>query len=176
MKILLHMCCAPCTTYPLKTLRNKQFNIEGFFYNPNIHPQDEFDHRKSTVEEYSHIVDLKVHYDLDYQEQQWLDYKDDNRCKMCYEIRLEATAKYASENNYNGFTTTLLVSPYQQHELIKEICESLSKKYNIKFIYYDFREGFREGQNTAKELNLYRQKYCGCIYSYREREMKINAK
>lgn len=174
--MLLHMCCAPCTTYPLKMLKNNKYDVEGYFYNPNIHPFEEYEQRKNTVEEYSKLVDLKVHYVLDYQEEKWLNYKETDRCQMCYEIRLEATAKFAVENNFLAFSTTLLVSPYQNHELIKKICENLSKKYNIKFVYYDFREGYREGQNIARELKLYRQKYCGCIHSYLEREMKTNVK
>ena len=90
----------------------------------------------------------------------------EKRCQnYCYKIRLEQTAKYAKEHGYEGITTTLLVSPYQKHEIIKEQGEEIAKKYGIKFIYKDFREGFREGQNKARELGMYMQKYCGCIFS-----------
>jgi len=96
-----------------------------------------------------------------------------NRCtNYCYKIRLEQTVKYAKENGYNAFTTTLLVSPYQQHEKIKQICEELSVKYDINFVYRDFRIGFREGQAKARQLGLYMQKYCGCIFSEEDRYSK----
>jgi len=96
----------------------------------------------------------------------------DARCKFCYQSRLEKTVKYAKDNGYEAFTTTLLVSPYQKHELIIKIAEELSQKYEIEFIYYDFREGFRKGQQMARDAGLYMQKYCGCIYSEEERYKK----
>lgn len=94
--------------------------------------------------------------------------KSGKRCVYCYRSRLEATFKYAKENGYDAVTTTLFISPYQDHELLKEICENLSREYNIEYVYNDFRKYFREGQNKARELNLYRQKFCGCIYSIDE--------
>lgn len=93
----------------------------------------------------------------------------DNRCSYCYTTRLSETAKYAYENNYDAFCTTLLISPYQNHEKIIEIGNKLAEKYGIKFYYYDFRPYFREGQAKARELGFYMQKYCGCIYSEEER-------
>jgi len=100
---------------------------------------------------------------------------EDVRCRYCYESRMEVVARTAKENGFDAFTTTLLVSPYQNHELLIEVCEEMAKKYNIKFYYRDFREGFREGQAMARELGLYMQKYCGCIYSEEERyEKQIN--
>lgn len=174
MKLLMHMCCAPCSTYPLQLLRSKDIEITGLFYNPNIHPIDEYEMRLNTVKQFSKLVNLDVKYIDDYMEDKWLNYKglEYDRCRMCYSIRFEKVAKYAFENGYDAFTTTLLVSPYQKHDLIKELCEMYSKKYNILFYYEDFRDGFREGQKIAKELKLYRQKYCGCIISYNERNYK----
>ena len=97
----------------------------------------------------------------------------ENRCiNYCYRVRLEETARFARENGFDAFTTTILLSPYQRHEELKLICEELSEKYNIKFLYRDFRMGFREGQNKAREMNMYMQKYCGCIYSEEERYLK----
>ena len=94
----------------------------------------------------------------------------DNRCyNYCYRVRLEQTARDAKENGYTAFTTTLLISPYQNHEKIKEICEEMAEKYDIKFLYRDFRPGFRQGQAKARQLGLYMQKYCGCVFSEEER-------
>jgi predicted adenine nucleotide alpha hydrolase (AANH) superfamily ATPase len=175
MKLLMHMCCAPCTTYPLTVLRTKNIDITGFFYNPNIHPLEEYNRRLETVKEYSRLVNLDVICIDGFMEDTWLNYKGDgfSRCNMCYSIRLDKVASYAKENGYDAFTTSLLVSPYQKHELIKELGDKFAKKYGIEFYYEDFRIGFREGQAIAKELGLYRQKYCGCIISYNERKDKI---
>lgn len=97
----------------------------------------------------------------------------DNRCGYCYLCRLEKTAKYAKENGFDAFSTTLLISPYQDHELLKKTGDMLSKKYGIEFLYKDFRPGFRYGQNKARELGLYMQKYCGCVFSEEERYEKL---
>ena len=97
----------------------------------------------------------------------------ENRCqKYCYPVRLEQTAKYAKENGYDSFSTTLLVSPYQNHEVLMKVAEEMAKKYDVKFLYRDFRVGFRAGQAKAKELGLYRQKYCGCVFSEEDRYRK----
>ena len=162
----MHMCCAPCSTYPVKILKEKNINFTGYFYNPNIHPYEEYERRRNTVKEFSEIVNIDVIYNDEYLEREWLEYKDNNRCKMCYNLRIEKTALYASLNGYNAFTTTLLISPYQNHELIKELGNKYAKKYGIEFYYEDFRPYFREGQSIAREYNLYRQKYCGCIISF----------
>ena len=162
----MHMCCAPCSTYPVKILKEKNINFTGYFYNPNIHPYEEYERRRNTVKEFSEIVNIDVIYNDEYLEREWLEYKDNNRCKMCYNLRIDKTAHYASLNGYNAFTTTLLISPYQNHELIKELGNKYAKKYGIEFYYEDFRPYFREGQSIAREYNLYRQKYCGCIISF----------
>lgn len=176
MKLLMHMCCAPCSTYPLKFFKSKCIDVTGLFYNPNIHPLDEYHHRLDTVKTFATISNLEVRYLDGYMEDEWLKYKDNDsqRCTMCYRIRLEKTAHYAKEMGYDAFTTSLLVSPYQKHELIKQIGEEMSSKYDIKFYYKDFRPYFREGQAIAKELNLYRQKYCGCIVSFNNRNIVRN--
>ena len=98
--------------------------------------------------------------------------KENIRCRYCYESRMDIVAKTAKENGFDTFTTTLLVSPYQKHEMLVEVCENMAKKYGVKFYYKDFREGFREGQEIARELELYMQKYCGCIYSEEDRYRK----
>ena len=174
MKLLLHMCCAPCSTYPLKVLRDKKIDVKGLFYNPNIHPINEWESRKNAVKEFSKIVNLDVEYIDEYLEDKWLSYvgEQDDRCRMCYSIRLELAARYAKENGYDAYTTSLLVSPYQKHDLIKALGENYGAKYGVDFYYEYFRNGFREGQKIAKEMCLYRQKYCGCIISFNERNNK----
>ena len=167
MKLLLHICCGPCSIYPISVLEKEKINFEGFFYNPNIHPIEEFNKRKENVEKVSTQKQFKVHYFDDFEEDIWLAFKgtEAQRCEMCYVKRLEKAAIFASENGLDAFTTSLLVSPYQKHELIKELGISLGKKYGLDFFYRDFRLGFRQGQQQAKEMELYRQKFCGCVIS-----------
>lgn len=168
MKLLLHICCGPCATYPVKVLQEKGMEFEGLFYNPNIHPIDEFRKRMENVKKFSELKGIKVTYFEDYLQKKWeeIGERDEIRCSMCYNLRLEKTAAYAAEHGFDAFTTTLLVSPYQQHEVIRELGEKYAKKYGIDFYYEDFRPGFREGQQLAREMGLYRQKFCGCIISY----------
>lgn len=174
MKLLMHMCCAPCSTYPLHAFREDGIDVTGLFYNPNIHPIEEYKKRLDTVKEFASITNLNVKHIECFMEDVWLNYKGDNnsRCMMCYSLRLDKTAKYAKENGFDAFTTSLLVSPYQNHDLIKELGEKYALKYGVNFYYKDFRPFFREGQSIAMEMNLYRQKYCGCIISFNERKQK----
>lgn len=161
------MCCGPCSTYPVQELLKENFEIRGFFYNPNIHPIEEHAKRKENVEKFSSITNIPVTYDVEFRQQEWEEMKNigEARCSRCYSMRLEKAAVYAAENGYNAFTTTLLVSPYQKHALIKELGEAYANKYGVEFVYRDFRTGFRQGQQMAKDMGLYRQKYCGCILS-----------
>lgn len=167
MKLLMHMCCAPCAVYPVDSLLEEGMEIEGLFYNPNIHPIEEYERRRENVSIFSGLYDLKVSYIEDFRQKDWEEFtgSDHERCSMCYGIRMEKTAKYAADNGYDAFTTSLLVSPYQKLDLIVELAEKYAKLYNINFLYKDFRTGFRLGQQKARDLGLYRQKYCGCIIS-----------
>ncbi len=167
MKLLLHMCCGPCSTFPIQELLKENFEIQGFFYNPNIHPIEEHVRRKENVEKLSRITNIPVIYDDEFRQDEWEGMKDigEARCNRCYSLRLEKAAEFAAQNGYDAFTTTLLVSPYQKHDLIKELGENYARKYGVDFAYRDFRPGFRQGQQMAKEMELYRQKYCGCILS-----------
>lgn len=171
MKLLMHICCGPCTTYPLSVIREEGIEPVGVFFNPNIHPIDEFKRRRENVEKLAQIKGLKVNYFDDFRQPDWENFKGEEgqRCTMCYTVRLEQAAKLASSEGYDAFTTTLLVSPYQKHELIKELGEKFAAQYGVKFFYRDFRPGFRQGQKEAKDLGLYRQKYCGCIISLGQR-------
>ena len=166
MKLLIHICCGPCAVYPVDVVKKEGIEFDGYFYNPNIHPIDEFERRMENVKILSDKENIRVYYDSEFLQSVWEEYTDkEKRCKMCYTKRLEKAAKFAKENNFTAFTTTLLVSPYQNHQFIKDLGENLANEYGIEFFYRDFRFGFREGQKKAKEMGLYRQKYCGCIKS-----------
>ena len=180
MKLLLHTCCAPCSVYCIDELRNENIEPTVFWYNPNIHPYTEYKARRDCLKEYTKSISIEAIFYEEYGLDEFC--KNvignlKNRCQSyCYQVRLEQTAKYAKEHGYDTFTTTLLVSPYQNHEALKKICEELAQKYNIEFLYRDFRVGFRDGQKKARELGLYMQKYCGCIFSEEDRYAKKIAK
>lgn len=167
MKLLMHMCCAPCSVFPLEQLRQEGIETVGVFYNPNIHPIEEFMRRKDNVVLFADMKGLKVDYFDDFRQPDWESFSgaDSDRCSMCYNVRLEKIAELTAAGGYDAFTTSLLVSPYQKHDLIKQLGEKYAAQYGVDFLYRDFRPGFRQGQKEAKELGLYRQKYCGCIKS-----------
>ena len=175
MKLLLHTCCAPCSVYCIKSLRKEGIEPTVYWFNPNIHPYIEYKTRRDTLKEYTKSINVNAIFEENYGLKEFCKnvVQDlNNRCKnYCYPVRLEQTAKYAKENGYTHFSTTLLVSPYQNHDAIIEIAQNIAKKYDIQFLYRDFRVGFREGQNEARELGLYMQKYCGCVFS---EEMRYN--
>ena len=169
MKLLMHTCCAPCSVYCIDELRNEDIEPTVYWFNPNIHPYMEYKARRDCLKEYTKSINVNSIFEEDYGLDEFCKnaVKDlRGRCKnYCYPVRLEQTAKYAKEHGYDTFTTTLLVSPYQNHEALVEVAECMAKKYDVNFLYRDFRVGFREGQNKARELGLYMQKYCGCIFS-----------
>ena len=175
-KMLLHACCAPCAEYPVSDLLSEGIRPDILYYNPNIHPKFEFERRKEQIVKLGEIYDLKCFYSDDFFMDLWLqkgwEGKYTSRCEMCYFLRMDYVAKFASENGYDSFGTSLLVSPYQQHDTITRIAIECAKKYDIRFSYYDWRPHFREGQNMAREHGLYRQKYCGCIYSLDDSDYK----
>ncbi|MGC8718812.1 MAG: epoxyqueuosine reductase QueH [Thermodesulforhabdaceae bacterium] len=179
MRILLHTCCGPCTIFPLRSLREKGFDVFGFYYNPNIHPYQEWERRLEALQEVakSEGIDKPFHVIVreDYPLEEFLRnvaFREENRCLYCYTIRLETTAKTAKKSGFDAFTTTLLYSKRQKHDIIKTIAESVSRKFSIAFYYEDFRKGWKIGQEEAIRLGIYRQQYCGCIYSEKERFYK----
>ena len=176
MKLLMHTCCAPCSISCIDTLRNENIEPTLYWFNPNIHPYIEYKTRRDTLKDYSNQIGVKLIIEENYGLKEFcknVSNDIENRCtNYCYRVRLEQTVKFAKENGYDAFTSTLFVSPYQKHEKLKEICEELAEKYNIQFLYRDFRPGFRNGQNKARELGLYMQKYCGCIFSEEDRYTK----
>ncbi len=175
MKLLLHTCCAPCSIYPVKVLKEMDMDIMGFFYRYNIHPFQECMKREETLKQYSESIELKVIYQTDYKIEKFLQsivFREKERCRYCYYDRLKATALVAKKGKFEGFTTTLLYSKFQNHELIRQTGEALAKKYGLKFFYHDFREGWKLGIEESKRLKMYRQQYCGCIYSEKDRYYK----
>jgi predicted adenine nucleotide alpha hydrolase (AANH) superfamily ATPase len=172
MKLMLHACCGPCMTIFDKYFKEKSIDYSVYFYNPNIHPYKEYIKRMNTLKEYADSCGVESIIDESFMQSEWEnkynELPDTERCRRCYEIRIDKAAVKASKLGFTHFTTTLLVSPYQNHNMIRDICERNAKKHKIEFFYNDFRESFREGQQIAMENDLYRQKYCGCIYSFRE--------
>ena len=180
MKLLMHTCCAPCSVYCIESLRKEKIEPTLYWYNPNIHPYMEYKTRRDTLKQYSEMINVQAIFEEEYGLKEFCKnvVNDlENRCSnYCYRVRLEQTAKYAKENGFDTITTTLLVSPYQKHDVLKEQGEEIAKKYGLGFLYRDFRIGFREGQAKARELGLYMQKYCGCIFSEEDRYLHAKAK
>ncbi|MCX7821912.1 MAG: epoxyqueuosine reductase QueH [Syntrophobacterales bacterium] len=179
MRILLHTCCGPCTIFPLKSLREKGFEVFGFYYNPNIHPYQEWERRLEALRQVANLVDDRGPMPLIVGEEYPLEeflrnvvFREENRCIYCYTLRLEATARLAKKSRFDAFTTTLLYSKRQKHDLIRGIAENAGRRFSIGFYYEDFRMGWRLGQEEAVKMGIYRQKYCGCIYSEKERFYK----
>ncbi|MEK6564533.1 MAG: epoxyqueuosine reductase QueH [Candidatus Omnitrophota bacterium] len=175
MKVLLHTCCGPCVIYPLEILRKEGFEVEGYFYNPNIYPQEEFLKRKDVFLGFAESEKLKIHIP-EYEQDEYYSAVTDNRkperCLSCWDLRLLKTAEFAKANNFSVFTTALLVSPYQDIEAINNIGQRISKHLGVEFLFRDFRAGFREAHNRARALGMYCQKYCGCKCSLEERMVK----
>lgn len=172
MNLLLHICCANCAIYPVEILRSRGHAITGYFYNHNIHPYQEYRRRLETVHEYAKQAELPVIFDEDYALEAFLAQvasAPGSRCGYCYRSRLDQTARQAVEQGCDGFSTSLLYSRYQQHEVIRNTGEELARQYGLCFVYEDFRVGWQAGITASKALGLYRQQYCGCIYSEKER-------
>ncbi|MBN1883712.1 MAG: epoxyqueuosine reductase QueH [Deltaproteobacteria bacterium] len=176
-KLLLHACCAPCTIYPLGRLEKSGWRVTVYFYNPNIHPFTEFETRFEAVEEYCDGRNTSFAADLDYDVYEFVrkaGIDDGARCLACYRMRLEQTIRRAAQEGYDAVSTTLLFSIYQDHEAIRTLGEELSRDAGIEFYYEDFRAGWDEGRRLSRDLGMYQQKYCGCIFSEQNRyEKKI---
>jgi predicted adenine nucleotide alpha hydrolase (AANH) superfamily ATPase len=172
VRILLHICCAPCTIYPLRVLREAGGEVFGAFINPNIHPYQEYRKRLETLEVYAGQKELPVIREEAYPMEEFLRqvaFREEERCRYCYMLRLTQAAETAKRERFDAFTTTLLYSRFQKHDLIRSIAESVAAQLGIPFLYRDFREGWSEGVSISKEVGMYRQPYCGCIYSEKER-------
>lgn len=150
-------------------------DVMGFFYRHNIHPFQECQKREETLKQYAQTIELKVIYQQDYKLEEFLQsvvFREKDRCRYCYYDRLKATAQVARKGKFDAFSTTLLYSKFQNHDRIIETGEAIARKYDVKFFYQDFREGWKSGIEESKQLGMYRQQYCGCIYSEKERYFK----
>jgi predicted adenine nucleotide alpha hydrolase (AANH) superfamily ATPase len=171
-RILLHVCCAPCSIYPFKKLLEQGHSVTGFFFNHNIHPYQEYRKRLDAVRDFAGRKSLEMIYKDEYALEKFLSAVAANpseRCTYCYFSRLDAAAATAAELGFDAFTSSLLYSRYQNHDLIIQTAERAAERHGIAFYYEDFRPGWQEGIKESKEMGLYRQQYCGCIYSEKER-------
>jgi predicted adenine nucleotide alpha hydrolase (AANH) superfamily ATPase len=177
MKLLLHCCCGPCSVAVIRALLLEGLDegLNCYFNNPNIHPYQEYKARLAAWQELMAHYTLPAFTEPGYPLEGWLRAVADDpaqRCQYCYQSRLEQTAALAAELGCEAFSTTLLISPYQQHQQIRELGEEAAKRYGLSFFYRDWRPHFRAGQAASRELGLYMQKYCGCLYSEKERYCK----
>ena len=173
-KLLLHSCCAPCSSYVIDYL-HKFFDITIFYYNPNISPKEEYDKRKEEqirfIKNYDDIKFMDCDYDNELYNELIKGLENEpergSRCTVCFKLRLEKTADAAINNNFDYFGTTLTVSPYKNANLINEIGQTIAKENNKYWLYSDFKknDGYKKSIEFSKEYELYRQDYCGCIYS-----------
>lgn len=168
-ELLLHICCAPCLCWPHRMLAEEGAAFTGLWFNPTIQPLTEYRARRESLRDFAGRHALDVVYLDDYPLEQTLAALAGERCAACYRIRLERTARYAKEHGFAAFSTTLLYSRYQRHELVRQAGERAGRHYDVAFLYRDFRTGWEQGRETARALGLYRQKYCGCIFSERDR-------
>ena len=175
MKTLLHICCAPCANRPIEVLRTDGYEVTGFWFNPNIHPFTEYRSRRNCLRDYAGTIDLPLIEKNDYALRPFIrEVAEDiaHRCVKCYEMRLFETAKQAKDLGFDSFTASLFISPYQNHDLMRDVAERAAAQYGVEFLYRDFRPYFRAGQEKARELGFYIQKYCGCVFSEEERYLK----
>jgi predicted adenine nucleotide alpha hydrolase (AANH) superfamily ATPase len=175
-KLLVHTCCAPCLIAPLKELQ-KDWDVTLLWYNPNIHPYTEYIKRRDTLKEFAEKENLPVIWQDEYDLEMYLNatgIKSTERCQNCYEMRLMRTAQIAMGQGFDTFTTTLLYSRYQKHEEIKAVGEKLAFQFGIDFYYHDWRPLWQDGICLSKEAGMYRQAYCGCIFSEQRRYQKSN--
>jgi epoxyqueuosine reductase len=172
MRVLLHTCCGPCALYPLATLRGEGIEVSGFFFNHNIHPYQEYIRRRDAAQQMADLEGMLLVVWDEYRLEEFLANvaaEPDNRCGYCYASRLDAAAASAKEGGFDAFTSSLFYSRYQNHDLMRLKAEAAAEQHGVSFLYRDFRPGWQEGIRRSKELGLYRQQYCGCIYSEKER-------
>lgn len=175
MRLLLHICCGPCALMPMRALGERSVAFEGLWFNPNIHPKDEYDRRLSALRDLQAQWSLDVRYIDSYGEREFMEAvsgHDGLRCEVCYDLRLSETARIAAKDGFDAFSTSLLVSPYQRHDLIARTGHEMGERFGVRFHYEDWRPLYREGVSLSREMAMYRQRHCGCILSYNERGLK----
>ena len=187
-KLLLHACCGPCSSYVLEYL-SKYFDITIFYYNPNISPESEFIKRVEELKKLINLMPLTNKVDVvvpaydnnifnETIKGHEKDKEGEERCYLCYKLRMENSIIYAKKHNYDFFTTTLSISPYKNSIWLNEIGELLEKEYSVKYLYADFKKknGYKRSIELSKIYNLYRQDYCGCVYSKYQSMLKRSEK
>lgn len=187
-KLLLHSCCGPCSSYCIQCLA-EFFEVTVFYYNPNIYPSEEYHLRAQEQERFVkefptrnpvHFVEGKYDTDRFYSMTRGLENLEEGkeRCFLCYELRLKEAAEYADKHGFDFFTTTLSISPLKNAQKLNEIGQKLSLAYKVKYLYSDFKkkDGYKKSTLIAKEYNMYRQYYCGCVYSKNQRDREIQEK
>jgi epoxyqueuosine reductase len=173
-RLLIHTCCAPCLIAPLQELR-KEWDVTLLWFNPNIHPYTEYIKRRDTLKEFAVKENIPVIWQDEYDLEMYLNAtgtQSTNRCQSCYELRMMRTAQIAMGKEFDAFTTTLLYSKYQKHDEIKAVGEKLSGQFGVDFYYQDWRRLWQDGIDLSKQAEMYRQSYCGCIFSEKERYWK----
>ena len=173
--VLVHCCCAHCAAYTVDYWRQQEYEVSALWYNPNVHSYMEHQHRLEAMESLAQEVNLTLiiteGYDIiDYFRQ--VAGHESQRCQYCFRLRLLKTAETAYQRGFNAFTTSLLISPHQRHDLLREIGNEISEEKGIDFLYADLRKRYSNSRHMTKGLNLYRQQYCGCVYSEWERYAK----
>ena len=185
--LLLHSCCAPCSSYCIEYL-SQYFHVTVFYYNPNIYPDDEYYHRVKEQQRFINEFPTKYPVDFiegDYDKNSFYDIakglekepEKGKRCHKCYDLRLRRTATVAKEKMFDFFSTTLTISPMKDSQVLNEIGEAIGKELGVNWLYSDFKkkEGYKRSTEISKEYDMYRQDYCGCVYSYNERQLQKQA-
>jgi epoxyqueuosine reductase len=169
-RLLLHICCGPCATYSVRRLRDEAWELTGLWFNPNIHPFSEHERRRETLASFAAQVALPVQWESGYEMPAFLRavvgheaFRE--RCQVCYRLRLERAARAAAAGGYDAYCTTLLISPYQDQAAIRRIGEELGAQHGVPFYFENLRRGYAETPRPCEQYGLYRQRYCGCLYS-----------
>jgi predicted adenine nucleotide alpha hydrolase (AANH) superfamily ATPase len=178
-KVLLHSCCAHCAAYTVSYWREQGCEVSALWYNPNIHPYTEHQHRLEAMHSLAEALDLPLMVSGGYDMPEYFRRvagHEDERCRHCFNLRLSKTAEVAKDKGFDAFTTTLLISPHQKHDLIREVGNNIAKEIGVEFLYADLRKRYSDSRHITKPMELYRQQYCGCIYSEWERYSEITKK
>ena len=171
-KVLIHVCCAHCAAYTAEYWRQQGYEIGGFWYNPNIHPYTEHQQRLESMKALAQEIGLPLIVDEGYDVIEYFRRvagHEIERCRYCFDLRLTKTAETVRDKSFDAFTTTLLISPHQKHDIIQEIGNKVAGEQGVEFLYADLRKRYSDSRHITKPMNLYRQQYCGCIYSEWER-------
>ena len=171
-KVLIHVCCAHCAAYTVKHFRDEGYEVAAHWYNPNIHPYLEHQSRLESTRDLAQRMDFTLLEEEGYDMPEYFRRvagHEDERCGICFRQRLSATAAAAKQHGYDAFTSTLLISPHQEHEILKEMGETIGRETGVEFLYVDLRKRYSDSRRITKPMDLYRQQYCGCVYSEWER-------